>query len=89
MPINFNPNLPKNDSLKPGEIEDRANARNAQTRELVEKAYLTGEVPVSAAERAADHSSIQRQTAEAKKARKDARTWWGAQSDGGSCDDDD
>jgi hypothetical protein len=33
---------------------------------------------VSAAQRAAEHSSIQRQTAEAKKARRDAKTWWKA-----------
>ncbi len=87
--INYNPNLPPNDSLRPAEIQARAEARNAETREMVEKAYLTGGVPVSAAERAADHSSVCRQTAEAKKARRDAATWFKAIVFGGSCDDDD
>jgi hypothetical protein len=88
VPINFNPNLNHNDSLHPHEIEARARKRNFETREMVEKAYLTGDVPVTAAGNAADHSSVHRETAQAKKTRKDARTWWGAQSNDGSCDDD-
>jgi hypothetical protein len=73
--INFNPNLRKNDSLSPEQITARADQRNAETRELVEKAYLASDVPITAAERAANHSSITRQTPEAQKARKDASFW--------------
>lgn len=73
--INFNPRLRPNDALGSEEIEAKANERNAKTRELTEQAYKTAGVPVSASERAADHSSVMRQTAEAKKARKDARIW--------------
>lgn len=73
--INFNPRLRPNDSLEPDEIEAKAKERNAKTRELTEQAYKTAGVPVSTSERAADHSSVMRQTAEAKKARRDARTW--------------
>ncbi len=76
MPINFNPNLPPNDSLEPWEIDAKVAGRNAETRQLTEKAYKTGGVPDKAAERAANHSSITRQTAEAKKDRRDAKTWW-------------
>lgn len=76
MGINFNPNLPKNDSLTPGQIEAKVNQRNAETRELAEKAYLAGGVPPSSAQRAAEHSSVERQTSEAKKARTDARHWF-------------
>jgi hypothetical protein len=78
MSINFNPRLTPDDALTPGEIEAKIAARNEETRRLTEQAYLTGGVPVSAAEKAASHSSIQRQTAEAKKARRDAKTWWKA-----------
>jgi hypothetical protein len=85
MGINFNPNLPQNDSLEPWEIQAKIAARNAETRHLTEKAYLAGGVPVSAAEAAANHAAIQRQTASAKKATRDARTWWKAKRDG---DDD-
>jgi hypothetical protein len=88
MTINFNPNLPPNDSLEPWEIEAKVAARNAETRHLTEKAWLTGGVPPSAAERAADHASNARQTPEAKKARRDARTSWGAKNVGsGDCDE--
>lgn len=80
MGINYNANLPKNDALEPWEIEAKVAARNAETRNLTEKAYLTGGVPPSTAERAADHSSIARQTPEAKKARKDAKVWWKAKN---------
>lgn len=86
MAINFNPNLPPNDSLEPWEIEMKVGARNAETRELTEKAWLTGGVPPSTAERAADHASNSRQTPEAKKARRDARTWWRAKNE---CSEDD
>ena len=78
--INFNPRLNPNDSLEPHEIEAKVNERNAKTRELAEKAYLTGGVPVSASQKAADHASIQRQTAEGKKARRDATNWWKAKN---------
>jgi hypothetical protein len=90
MSINFNPRLTPNDSLTPNEIEAKVNARNAETKKLAEQAYLTGGVPVSAAQRAAEHSSIQRQTAEAKKARRDAKTWWKAKfwSDDDECEED-
>jgi DNA-binding ferritin-like protein len=80
MTINFNPNLPPNDSLEPWQIEAKVAARNAETRKLTEQALKTGGVPPSTAERAADHSSIARQTPEAKKARRDARTWWRAKN---------
>jgi len=73
--INFNPRLPINDSLTPEQIAAKAENRNAETRELTEKAYLVAGVPPSAAKRSADHASIMRQTAEAEKARKDAGTW--------------
>lgn len=88
--INFNPRLTPNDSLTPNEIEEKVNARNEETRRLAEQAYLTGGVPVSAAERAARHSSVQRQTAEAKKARRDAKTWWKAKfwTDDDGCEED-
>lgn len=80
MGIFFNPRLNPNDSLTPAEIEAKVNERNAKTRDLAEKAYLTGNVPVSAAQKAADHASIQRQTAEGKKARRDANTWYKAKN---------
>jgi hypothetical protein len=86
--IQFNPNLPPNDSLEPWEIQARGAARNQETRELTEKAYLVGDVPPSAAERAAEHSSVSRQTPEAKKARRDARTWWKAKNSTGVGDDE-
>lgn len=86
MGIFFNPNLPKNDSLTPGEIQAKVDARNSETRELTEKAYETGEVPPSSAKRAAEHSSVTRQTNEAKKDRRDAGTWWRAKNY--SCGDD-
>jgi hypothetical protein len=78
MAINFNPRLAPNDALTPSEIEAKVAARNEETRKLTEQAYLTGGIPVSAAQRVADHASVQRQTAEAKKARRDAKTWWKA-----------
>ncbi len=80
MSINYNPNLPKNDALEPWQIEAKVAARNAETRHLTEKAYLVGDVPPTTAGRAADHSSVTRQTPEAKKARKDAKTWWKAKN---------
>jgi len=86
--INFNPNLNHNDSLSPEEIDKKVEERNKETRSLTEKAYLTGDVPVTASERAAEHSSITRQTAEGKKARRDAGNWWSAQSNSDDCDDD-
>ncbi|HEY9711075.1 MAG TPA: hypothetical protein V6D48_22905 [Oculatellaceae cyanobacterium] len=80
MGINFNPRLNPNDSLEPHEIEAKVNQINAKTREQAERAYLTGGVPVSASQKAADHSAIQRQTAEGKKARRDANNWWKAKN---------
>lgn len=88
MTIDFNPNLPPNDSLEPWEIEMKVAARNAETRELTEKAWLTGGVPPSTAKRVADHASNFRQTPEAKKARRDARTWWRAKNECEDCDDE-
>ena len=76
--INFNPNLPSNDALTPAQIESRVEGRNEETRAMAQNAYKTSGVPDSAASNAAAHASIQRQTGEAKKARKDARTWWDA-----------
>lgn len=70
-----NPNLSPNDSLTPKQINEKVAERNKETRDLTEKAYQTGGVPESAAHRAAEHSSIERQTAEGKKARRDADTW--------------
>lgn len=87
MTIFFNPNLPPNDSLTPEQIRAKTDERNAQTREMVNRAYQTGGVPVSSAERAAEHSSVARQTAEAKKANRDARTWWKAKRLEEDCDD--
>ena len=87
--INYNPNLPPNDALTPSEIEARAARRNEETRHLAEQAYLTGNVPPSAAGRAADHSSITRQTAEAKKARRDAAHWFKAALFGINSEEDD
>ena len=78
-----NPNLPPNDSLTPEQIQEKVDQRNGETRELTNKAYQAGGVPPSAADRAAKHSSITRQTAEAKKDRRDASTWREAKSDGG------
>lgn len=81
--INFNPNLRHNDSLSPEEIARRAEQCNENTRQLTEQAYLAADVPPSAAARAADHSSVTRQTGEAKKARRDAATWSRAKLFGG------
>lgn len=78
MAINFNPNLPHNDSLTPDEIQDKVDERNAQTQELARKAYEAGGVPPSAATRASRHQSITRKTAEAKKDIRDAETWYDA-----------
>jgi predicted AAA+ superfamily ATPase len=78
--INFNPNLNHNDSLDPEEIEEKVNERNRDTRDMARRAYETGGVPESASRRASDHSSITRQTPEAKKARRDAETWHDAKS---------
>lgn len=75
MAINFNPNLPKNDSLEPWEIRAKIAERNLETQTLTEKAYEAAGVPPSIAERAADHSSVCRKTAEAQKAFRDARIW--------------
>jgi hypothetical protein len=86
--INFNPNLRKNDSLSPEEIAAKAQHRNAETRDLTEKAYLASDVPPCTAERAADHSSVMRQTGEAKKARRDAAFWSKAKAFWGDHDDD-
>lgn len=88
MPIHYNPNLRPNDSLTPEQIRAKTDERNAQTREMVSKAYQSGGVPVSSAERAAEHSSVSRQTAEAQKSYRDARTWWNAKNGEGSCNDD-
>lgn len=87
-PINFNPNLGRNDSLSPKEIEEKVGERNAETRELTEKAYLVGDVPETAAKNAADNSAIQRETFQGKKARRDAATWYNAQSNDGTCEED-
>jgi hypothetical protein len=86
--INFNPNLRKNDSLSPEEIAAKAQHRNAETRDLTEKAYLASDVPPCTAERAAEHSSVMRETAEAKKARRDAGFWSRAKNhlEGHNCD---
>lgn len=81
MAINFNPNLPPNDSLEPWEIRAKVAARNAETEDLAKKAYEAGGVPPSAAERAARHMSVTRQTPEAQKDIRDARTWWKAKRD--------
>jgi hypothetical protein len=81
MAINFNPNLPPNDSLTPEEIQAKVRERNAETQELAKQAYITGGVPISAADNAAKHSSITRRTPEAKKAIKDAGIWWKAKND--------
>ena len=78
MPINFNPNLPPNDSLEPWEIRAKVADRNFETRELAEKAYEVGGVPPSIAERAADNLSVSRETAQAQKSYRDARTWYNA-----------
>ena len=78
MAINYNPNLPPNDCLLPYQIQDKVDARNAETEALAKKAYEAGGVPPSAAERAARHMSVTRQTTEAKKDIRDARTWWKA-----------
>ncbi|MEG3879308.1 hypothetical protein QT972_18305 [Microcoleus sp. herbarium7] len=85
--IFFNPNLNHNDSLSPEEIEDEVDLRNRQTRDMAKKAYETGGVPESSARRAADHSSTTRQTNEAKKARRDAETWYDAKASQGSDSD--
>ena len=89
MGVNFNPRLNPNDSLEPHEIEARVNKRNAETRDMAEKAYTTGGVPLSSSQKAADHASVQRQTAEAKKARSDAKTWWKAKNIFGEEEDED
>lgn len=85
--IFFNPSLPQNDSLTPEEIEERVSERNRDTRDMAKKAYETGGVPESSARRAADHSSTTRQTNEAKKARRDADTWYNAKSNQGDDSD--
>lgn len=87
MAINYNPNLPPNDSLEPWEIRARVSGRNIETRQLAEKAYEVGGVPPSIAERAADNLSVSRETAQAKKSYRDARTWWKAKRSEGDCDD--
>lgn len=74
--INYNPNLPPNDSLLPYQIEEKVAARNTETQDLAKKAYEVGGVPPSAAERASRHMGTIRQTPEAKKDIRDARTWW-------------
>ena len=89
MAINFNPNLPPNDSLEPWEIRARVSSRNSETRQLAEKAYEVGGVPPSTAERAADNLSVSRETAQAKKAYRDARTWWNAKRNEEDAKDDD
>lgn len=78
--INFNPNLPQNDSLTPEQITEKVNKRNQDTRDMAKKAYETGGVPESSSRRASDHSSITRQTNEGKKARRDANTWYEAKA---------
>lgn len=78
MAINYNPNLPPNDSLEPWEIRAKVACRNIETRELAQKAYEVGGVPPSAAERAADNLSVSRETAQAQKSYRDARTWHNA-----------
>lgn len=78
MAINYNPNLPPNDSLELWEIEARVAQRNTETQNLAKKAYEAGGVPPIAAERASRHMGITRQTPEAKKDIRDARTWWKA-----------
>lgn len=85
--ISFNPNLPQNDSLTPEQIEEKVNERNRDTRGMAKRAYETGGVPESSARRASDHSSITRQTPEAKKARRDAETWYDAKSSQGDDSD--
>ncbi len=80
MGINFNPFLRHNDSLSPEEIQAKVDERNQKTREMVKRAYQTGDVPESAADRAAGHSSISRKTAEAQKANRDAAHWSEAQN---------
>lgn len=73
--IDFNPNLPPNDSLEPWQINARVSSRNAETEHLAKQAYIVGGVPPTIAERAAEHSSVTRQTPAAKKARRDAGIW--------------
>lgn len=85
--INYNPNLRPNDSLEPWEIQARVAARNAETEDLARKAYEVGGVPPSAAENASRHMSVTRQTPQAKKDIRDARTWWKAKNYGAEeCD---
>lgn len=86
--INYNPNLPPNDSLEPWEIEARVAGRNSETQHLARKAYEVGDVPPSAAGRASRHMGVTRQTAEAKKDIRDARTWWNAKNGEEVCGDD-
>lgn len=84
--INYNPNLPPNDSLEPWEIRAKVAARNAETSTFAKKAYEAGGVPPSAADRAAENLSVSRETAEAQKAYRDARTWFYAKREGDGCD---
>ncbi len=86
MTINFNPNLPPNDSLTPEQITTKVRQRNEETQDLAQRAYEVGGVPISAAHRAARHLSTTRQTPEAKKDIRDAATWWKAKRKGGSDD---
>lgn len=92
MAINYNPNLPPNDSLTPEQIATRVRRRGEETQDLAQKAYEVGGVPPTAAHRAARHMGITRQTPEAKKDIRDAQTWWKAKrSEDGwedDCDDD-
>lgn len=88
MAINFNPNLPPNDSLIPWDIEANVAARNTETQDLAKKAYEVGGVPPTAAERASRHMGVTRQTAEAKKDIRDARSWWKAKRSEENGDDD-
>jgi hypothetical protein len=89
MAINFNPELPPNDSLSHKEIISRAQQGREKLEDQVFKAYQVADVPESTAQRAAEALSTGKQAPTHKKAIKDAGIWHQAQRGSSGWEDED
>lgn len=80
MTINYNPNLPPNDSLTPLQIKRKAFYERFELEQKCFNAFIQGGVPVSAAEEAADTLAWEEGDPSDKKTFQDATTWWCAKN---------
>lgn len=80
MTINYNPNLPPNDSLTPHQIKYKVFDKRCKIEQEAYDALIQGGVPVSAAEDAAYSLAWKEENVSNDKAFQDATTWWCAKN---------